>query len=232
MTLLDVRKKLVELSGRYDLVVDYEGGDYTDNGANFFIQAGQRYLDRLLPFAFDQAEVSFPLAAGEYELTDITGFRAVKNVRLVGADGTQVYLTRMTKEDFRNEFGSETSFDALDQSTPAFYAVRNQRSSTPSTDDEVSKSLLILPPPDQAVTIYVEGLFESASLTADANYSFWSLAHPDVLLQAALYKMEQFYRNTAGANDYRAALLEMVSLLDQDVVEQEIAGVDSFRNSW
>lgn len=47
MNLLQIRTDFVQKNGRIDLVVDET--DYADNGANFFIQAGQRLLDSILP---------------------------------------------------------------------------------------------------------------------------------------------------------------------------------------
>ena len=38
-----LRKKFCELSGRYDLI----NADLTDNGADFYINAGQSHLDRM-----------------------------------------------------------------------------------------------------------------------------------------------------------------------------------------
>ena len=51
MNLLQIRTDFVGKTGRHDLVVDLT--DYTDNGANFFIQAGQRLLDSILPYRKD-----------------------------------------------------------------------------------------------------------------------------------------------------------------------------------
>jgi len=47
MNLLQIRTKFVQQNGRYDLVTSQSS--FTDNGANFFIQAGQRLLDDLNP---------------------------------------------------------------------------------------------------------------------------------------------------------------------------------------
>ncbi len=46
MSLLSIRTQYVKISGRYDLVVDTSA--YADNGADFFIQSGQRYIQALL----------------------------------------------------------------------------------------------------------------------------------------------------------------------------------------
>ena len=43
MNLLQLRVKFREISGRFDLVND----DGSDNGADFFINEGRKYLDRL-----------------------------------------------------------------------------------------------------------------------------------------------------------------------------------------
>ena len=44
MNYKDVRDKFVEISGRYDLIT----ATNEDNGADFFLNAGQKYLDRFL----------------------------------------------------------------------------------------------------------------------------------------------------------------------------------------
>ena len=41
MNLLEIRTKFRSISGRYDLV----NSDYSDNGANFFIEEGRKWLD-------------------------------------------------------------------------------------------------------------------------------------------------------------------------------------------
>ena len=43
MNLLQIRQQLRAVSGRFDLI----NADDSDNGANFYINAGQKYLDRL-----------------------------------------------------------------------------------------------------------------------------------------------------------------------------------------
>jgi len=63
MNLLEIRSDFVNKTGRHDLVVDLT--DYTDNGANFFIQAGQRLLDSLLPYRKDIGRYVTTLSAGQ-----------------------------------------------------------------------------------------------------------------------------------------------------------------------
>lgn len=55
MDLSEVRAKFIQLSGRDDLV----NADTTDNGANYFINAGQKFLDRM----FGHEETSLEMTA-------------------------------------------------------------------------------------------------------------------------------------------------------------------------
>ena len=43
MNLLQIRTKFRDISGRFDLV----NSDYSDNGADFYINEGRKFLDRL-----------------------------------------------------------------------------------------------------------------------------------------------------------------------------------------
>jgi len=43
MNLLEIRTEFIKQSGRYDLVTD--ATSWADNGANFYINSGQDYLD-------------------------------------------------------------------------------------------------------------------------------------------------------------------------------------------
>ena len=63
-TLIQIREKVAELSGRYDLVTDYGAGTFTDAGADFFIKGAQDYLDRITETSHDRGEVILALAQG------------------------------------------------------------------------------------------------------------------------------------------------------------------------
>ena len=230
-TLIQIREKVAELSGRYDLVTDYGAGTFTDAGADFFIKGAQDYLDRITETSHDRGEVTLALAQGAFTVS-LPNMRAIERVRLVGSDDTQVYLTKVPIRDLREEYGSEAGFATLDQSAPAYYALFSLRTPTPTATSETNKALLILPPPDADVDIVVEGLFSSEPLDADGDESFWSLVHPDLLVLATLYKLEVFYRNTTGANDYRVALHDHVMSIGLDLTAEQAAENRVMQNSW
>ncbi len=117
MTLSEIRAKLIELSGRRDLVDEYD----LDNGANFFINGGERLLNSLV---------------------------------------------------------------------------------------------------DDNITVSEEVLDE------DTDENFWSYEHPDILIKAALYRLEVSYRNMAGAEDYLSSIMLDLRALDMKQVEADAAAVD------
>ena len=91
MTLLATRQHLVELSGRYDLVID--GLNWANNGADFFIQSGQRWLDRIATISKSLSKYYKTLAIGAwYDL--IPHCRSIREVWVSNSDGNKWKLTK------------------------------------------------------------------------------------------------------------------------------------------
>ena len=114
MTLVLTRQHLIEFSGRYDLVVDTV--NYYDAGANFFIQSGQRWLDR--NFVLYQAEARYykSLALGIwYDL--IPNCRAIQEVWVSNSTGSKWKLQKRDYGDILYEV-SITSGQATDPLVP------------------------------------------------------------------------------------------------------------------
>ena len=82
--------------------------------------------------------------------------------------------------------------------------------------------LVIMPPPDVIYTIETIGYFLSKRLVVDADISFWSVGYPEILVFAALYALELFYRNNAGANEWLSKIDIALRGIDRNMVEQEI----------
>ena len=79
MDLLALRTQFIILSGRHDLVEDTT--DYVNNGADFFIQSGQRFLQSLLETFKSDAFILRVLATGANRIS-FTDCQAVKDVWL------------------------------------------------------------------------------------------------------------------------------------------------------
>lgn len=243
----DVRKKFIELSGRYDLV----NPDWSDNGTDFFINAGQKFLDRLQSTGKSQAKYIQSVAAGTIKVY-VTGLRAVLNVWAgVSADG----LTELGKVDLqalRELYGEQLS--GIDQGSPIYYAPATFRpipdTATTTTllgyydiDDLIlptagtplhytNSGILIMPPPDKTMYISVYGLYYSPDLSATVaagvwtqTKSVWSEVFPDTLIKAGLMQLEMFYRNSEGVKDWESGVMKDMSGFDKDSAEEEAVGI-------
>lgn len=63
-------------------------------------------------------------------------------------------------------------------------------------------------------------------LEGDSDECYWSAEHPDLLIFAALQRLEVSYRNTAGANDWLEAVRSDLINLDMELVEEDVADLD------
>ncbi len=242
-----LRKKFVELSGRYDLI----NADLTDNGADFFIDAGQKWLDRLQDTGKMRAKNVQSVAAGTIKVY-IAGLRSVVEV---WAGNTTEYLYELKKATLnyiRTEYGQQLG--SVTQGSPEWYTpaifrpfVDTHTTTTLSgyydVDDLILPTgatpvhytyhgIVICPPPDDTYYISTYGLYYSPTLTATLSgstwtqtESFWSNTHPDVLILAALRSLEEFYRNTEGVKDRETAVMAAVTGMDKDAAEEEAAGI-------
>jgi len=240
----DVRKKFAELSGRWDLLTT----TYEDAGADFFLNAGQKYLDRSLDAGKMIGRYPVIVAAGTYIVKTI-GLRAVKEVWAANADGKFQLLPDLLgklKTDYSEEFSS------VPNGTPRYYAPAIFRpfpdtlasttgmynvgdlllfSATAPAQHFNYGGIVIMPPPDGTYTIEIVGLFYSPTLSATLSgavwtqtKSFWTEVHPDTLIAAAIYKLHGLYHNTGGAADYKVLVLEDITGMDKDLVEEDLVG--------
>lgn len=233
MTLLDVKKLFIHLSGRYDLVQDTT--TYVDAvpiGATFFIEAGQRFLDRAAgDFVQKHTEWRSTVVAGSYAINS-AAVRSIRNVRVETTDGTY-YLVKCGYRELIELFGDKTDFATIEAGVPAYYSIVSIRSlSAPDTATEGNIGILMLPPLDADYDIIVEGTFRSNVLAVDGDESFWTIKYPETLVHAAWYELERFYRNTQGMEDHLAAIQRDLQNIDFDVVEQDISRKNQMRNAW
>jgi len=243
----DIRKKFVELSGRYDLV----NPDWSDNGADFFINAGQKILDRMQDTGKSKAKNVQALAIGTYKVY-VAGLRAVEDVWVGSTAEGSIELKKCSVKYMRSLYGEALS--SVDRGTPEWYAPASFR---PYPDTETTTSLsgfydiddlilptggtplhytntgiLIMPAPETAMYVSIYGLYYSPTLSATVlagvwtqTKSFWTESYPDTLIQAALLKLETFYRNSEGVKDWETAVVRDMSGFDKDAAEEEMAGI-------
>ena len=115
----DMLKMFCKDTGRHGLVADFAGGDYTDNGAGAFINAGLAYLDkRFFNFLGGDSSYVTTLTAGEYQLS-IPSARHINEVWVrpsIPANSSKIRLKKKTPEQLRAFYQkdfSQVSSDSL-----------------------------------------------------------------------------------------------------------------------
>jgi hypothetical protein len=240
MNLLEIRTQLVEVSGRHDLVVDTTA--YLDDGADFYINAGQRLLDRLETIPQSKARVFRLTAAGDYGVIFPT-CRSILEVWVADAVARQE-MRKYSMDEFRHEYFNEPvgliTQDVPQVYTPAWLRVIPDRIAIADleaivgyadipvgvTERMTYNGIIFMPPADGEYQIEVVGYFYSPALVDEDHTSFWSEIHPEMLLWAAQAIMEVDHRNTQGFRDWINAINTFATTIGFDFVEEDISGVD------
>jgi hypothetical protein len=60
----------------------------------------------------------------------------------------------------------------------------------------------------------------------DSDTCYWSIVYPNALIQAMLFAIEVFYRNTAGMKDMLASLEPFLIGIDRDLAEESVVDIN------
>ena len=223
MTLLEVRKMFVRLSGRYDLVKDTES--YEDNGADFMLNAGIRMLDSMFTHSKSYGVIRVPLKPDKavYETNNVLSVEGVQ----VSSDSGRVSLTHVTEQDIeeRGDIGS---------GSPKYYCMHTgmRNPALGNLKDEFTgESFKILPKPSSALTAYVYGRL-TIPLENDGDINFWSVSYPETLITAGMFFIERFHRNSQGMADHMQAIRQDLHELDANAIESQLGSITQMRDSW
>lgn len=235
-TLLTVRQKFCQLSGRFDLATTSEDSFDTDNGADFFINAGMKMLERRYDYPKEVGRYFDEVAAGSWYLT----FQNCRVITEVWAnnDEERKKLTKTDMVDLREYYTGLVS--ATDQDEPDYYAPAFIRAIdatdkdslgsffnyVKTDDDGTYNGIIFMPPVDEAYVIEVWGKFYSTELSSNTDENYWTNVHPMLLVWSALYHLEVSYRNSEGAKDWLSAIEMYGSDIDKDRVEEEIVDIE------
>jgi len=244
-TLADIRRKFITETGRFDLVVDLT--DYADNGANFYIQAGSRWLEMHYDHQRVLRKYQKSIVAGIYNV-QFKYLRAIDKVEI--NDGTDRWELKFRSYDYIRENYAKPVAD-IERGKPVDYAISVHRLSPELKDLQVdnytsqfvqdweniyfpsiggvqsSNTYLIdwiefYPPSDRSGTIIVTGWFFDA-LEDDDDRSWYSVNMPEVLVLASKLALYQFYDNSAGVRDMQNAIDMYIDGLDRDKIQAEVA---------
>lgn len=248
-SLFELRKQFVQMTGRYDLIVNGDLALNKNAGANRFLNMGQRWLDIHARHTKSLEHVYGLLEADEFLLT-LDNIMNVEKVFVVDEDeGARFTFDNediYTPADFRLAYPELIS--TWTTGTPEALAIGIAGVSGPvltttaacfSTEgladyDELvfgnsyqKTALLFYPKADADYTVDVIARTYSRKLFYDYDYSFWTTAWPEVLCLASAMCAEKFMKNTTGVRDYMAALEPYLNQLDNTLVEQEMFGKES-----
>lgn len=232
-TYKEIREQFIKLSGRYDLVT--ETTNWTDNGANWYIKAGLRMLDQMVPDFPKQIGRYFEtVAAGTYYVT-FEGCRQIKEVwaavagdkrwMVLPMDANEFYGTY--NEPFANVVQGKPDYytRAMLRGIPDFSAIDNVSGYASEIAEDTSQmttnGIVFMPPADQEMQIEVWGVFDSYVLSAETDSNWWTTKHEDLVVFAALYKLETSNRNSEGAKDWLFEVQRMVAEIDMDEVAED-----------
>lgn len=235
-TLVQVRTQFIDISGRFDLATDPTGDDYTDNGADVYLQAGQDMLDEQVNFKKSVGRVWETIAADIYYVTFQHRCRAILDV-FSNDDDVRTKLRKVDYNDLKNYY--DDLIADTDSGEPVYYCPAFLRAMDATdknatgtffnhilADSDSYNGIILMPPPDSARDIEIKGLFYSDTLSAESDTNYWTAQHPLLYVWAALWALEISYRNTEGAKDWMSQIQFKLKNLWGDALEEELADSD------
>jgi hypothetical protein len=223
MDLLVVRQNFIRQSGRYDLATTGLNFADTDAGADYFINAGSRYLDTHQEHPLSEAQWDLAMAIGDC-IADIKQLRSPSQVWFTTALGVEAQLEKKRMDELLTLYPSRS---LTTSGAPLIWAqviATYAPAQLPSGIGAEYRRIMIMPPTDAAITLNVYGEFHQLELTANTEYNYWSENYGDLLVLAALMTLEESNRNTSGVNDYLTAIERRLDGIDKDLVESEFSG--------
>jgi len=238
MNLLAIRTQFVKISGRYDLVVD--AVDFEDNGADFYINAGQKYLDRMDTSRKARARVFESIVLGSwYAIFQLC--RAVEEVWCTNSSGEKWKLEKIDYKTLWQAYAEDPA--NLDSGDPLYYCPIYLRT-VPEVADTLTidsfgstvyhesrdhftyNGMIFMPPAQGSYTLEIRGLFYTPELVNETDETYWSVVQPQALIMAACRQLEIMYRNSEGAKDWENSIALEMRGIDFDEVAQDIAEID------
>lgn len=231
MNLLSVRQQFVKLSGRYDLATTAVDDYDTDAGADFFINAGMRFLDRKYITLKTEASIFEEVASGSWYLT-FQNCAAISEV-WCNDDEDRWQLTKYPYKTIKENYAGLVS--ESDGGEPLYYSpiwLRSMDSTdfqslgtffnfVKTDDDGTYNGIIFTPKTDTDYNIEVVGRFYHADLSSNTDNNYWTNIAPDTLIKAALYQLNVFYSDLKASTRWLSAINVEGMDLEKNFIEQE-----------
>jgi hypothetical protein len=241
VNLLQVRTWFVQESGRHDLVVD--SVTYLDNGANNYINAAQRMLDRMQTTTFTEGHNWQQALVGVRHVVFPT-CRAIKHVFATRvSDSSRIELLKQPLAVIKEQHFKIIAGEG-ETGMPQYYAPGVFRLA-PELEMEIGEinvpanyldyigespylynGILFAPACDETYAIETWAYFYSLELILDTDQTYWTTQHPDILVMASQMILEKFMRNSEGVKDWMLAIQTELANIDKDLVEEETTTIN------
>lgn len=238
MDLQEIRLAFRKDSGRYDLVNE----DGSDNGADRYLNAGQRYLDTLVD-APNAVAINFQDIMEGQRFTSLSDCRILHEIYVNDTTSKTKLIIHRDIKEYIATFPSHHS--EMGYGRPSNILYTNLRISPDANTSPVtnyggyikwmdvavnpsgnSNGLIWNPASDGYYTLEVHGKFFTPTLINSTDTTYWTDVYPSVLIWSAMRQIEVGYRNTQGVNDWTAAIKSELFGLEADQIEHTFYGMD------
>jgi len=208
MTPLELKKKIVDGSGRFDLVVDITS--YADAGILSFINLAQIHLDKRYPlYTFNRSRAQTQTTISASNEVAASGLKYLDTISYI-ANNSHVYLTKMTHDEF---LLSQASIGSSALPTKYYWDGLTIYLDNLAIDG----------------TLYLVGRFTSAYSLVDGDdaetspnsIGAWVAVYGEIVYLAARMLLEEDRRNSTGVNDWNVLIERELMNIDKDIAEQE-----------
>lgn len=219
MTLSEIRKQFIEQSGRYDLGIQQEDGSFLDNGADYYINSGLRYLDGAidLPKSYQIKEIILP---ANTSILTINNLLKVIKVYYQTEKGSWYPLTYIYKHHFLELYPNALDNNetvSLNNSLESYTIIN----AIDNTSLFAGLTIIFNCKLDSDINIRIE-YSTISTLKSDTDYTYFSVNYPELVVYAACYQLEAGYRNSEGMKDWLNAMQPILSSIDNHTILQDI----------
>jgi len=245
MDLLGVKKEILRITGRYDLVVSRN--DLSDAGILNAIHEGQKHLENMYDLPILKGRMYKKLQAGKsridtdrfhridsvyYRTSSEEKFRPLEKAELPGLLTVYPDFTQSAPDGGR-PFYWDFNYDRLTDDSLTVEELEEEGvyvyDSVNENPEEGADSILVRPVPNQEGTVMVLGLMRAKVLEQDADTNYWTVMAPKALVYATCLFLEGDKRNTEGTRDW-ANMIDIIMLpIAQKEIEKEDLNLGQMR---
>lgn len=237
--LQDIRARFIRATKRYDLIANGDLVSNVDNGADDWINAGQRFLDWKV-FHRRQLRRNFEALTVDDFFIKIERSIAIERVTVIDSTDGRTDITTGYLEPAEFWISHSKLVSDWDSGKPTTWTNHRlalspeQRAATSDSLDALGvvghddidfshtfleEGIAFFPKADAVYTIEIVARFESETLSDDTDFSYWTVRFPDLLVLASAYCLDRTMSNTAKQRAWIEAMQPMLDEIDKAEVQ-------------